>query len=171
MTAESSEVHRIPCPQCKFQLDPLDLVKLLPVEVLIAERARRNGLKSRPRRAGPGRPKGVARCPSCAKVFELKEFRDHSFPCLTEKLKHFKTIGQDIHLKPIDATEYKDFRVSEVRDEIVVFHKMSNMQDVEVPLKAIREIIPSVNGEATVIALRGAMRWRKEIERWRFSTE
>jgi len=73
-------------------------------------------------------------------------------------LKHCKTIGQDIHIKPIDSTGYKEFRVSEVRDEIVVFHKMSNMEDVEVPLRAIREIIPSVNGEAAGIALRGAMR-------------
>ena len=51
----------------------------------------------------------------------------------------------------MDATEYREFSVAEVRDEIVVFHKQSNKQDVEVPLRAIRDITPSVNRDATML--------------------
>ena len=165
------EVSRIPCPKCSFQFDPVEIVKLLPVEVLIAERARRNGLKPRRRIAGPGRPKGVARCPSCLGVFALPEFRDHLLPCLTAKLEELKSSYQPFQVKPIDTTEYRDFRVTEVRDETVTLYKLSNMQYVEVPLRAIREITPALNRELAVMTLRGALRWMADIQRWRFSTE
>ena len=165
------EVHRIPCPQCNFELDPVALAKLLPLEVLASERARRNGLLPRRRRAGSGRPKGVALCPSCLNRFGLEELRAHLLPCLTAKLQHYKSSAQRLNLKPMDPSEYRDFHVAEVRDEIVVFHKQSNMQDVEVPLRAIREITPPANGDPAVIALRGGMRWKEDIQRWRYSTE
>jgi len=113
----------------------------------------------------------VARCPSCLSILSLTELRDHLLPCLTDKFQQFKTSGQIVQLKPIDATEYRDFSVTEVRDEIVVFFKLSNHQYVEVPLRAIRDITPSVNREPALITLRGAMRWREDIQRWRFATE
>jgi hypothetical protein len=167
----TTEVHRIPCPQCSFQFDPVEIAKQLPVEVLISERARRNGLKPRRRQAGPGRPKGVARCPSCLNVFSLEQFRGHLLPCLTAKLQQFQKFAQRVQPRPIDPTEYRDFNVAEVRDEIVVLYKLSNMQYVEVPLRAIREIMPPVNGEAAVMTLRGGLRWKEDIQRWRFATE
>jgi hypothetical protein len=171
MVETAVEVNRIPCPKCSFQFDPVEIAKLLPVEVLIAERARRNGLMPRRRSAGPGRPKGVARCPSCLSVYGLQEFRGHLLPCLTAKLQEFKSTYQPLVVKPMDSTPYRDFRVSEIRTETVTLHKFSNMQDVEVPLRAIREITPAVNDEPAVIALRGALRWKEDIQRWRFSTE
>ncbi len=165
------EVNRIPCPKCSFQFDPVEIAKLLPAEVLIAERARRNGLMPRRRGAGPGRPKGVARCPSCLNVYSLQEFRDHLLPCLTSKLEELKSRYQPILVKPMDSTPYRDFHVREIRTETVVLHKLSNMQDVEVPLRAIREITPAVSGEPATMTLRGALRWKEDIQRWRFSTE
>jgi len=171
MVEAAVEVNRIPCPKCSFQFDPVEIAKLLPVEVLIAERARRNGLMPRRRGAGPGRPKGVARCPSCLGVYALQEIRGHLLPCLTAKLQEFKSTYQPILVKPMDSTPYRDFHVSEIRTETVTLHKLSNMQDVEVPLRAIREITPAVNREPAVMALRGALRWKEDIQRWRFSTE
>ena len=159
------------CPNCSFQFDPAKVAKLLPVEVLIAERARRNGLKRRRRMAGPGRPKGVGRCPSCLGVFALPEFRAHLLHCLTAKLQEFKNSDPRVQVRPTDSTEYRDFSVKEIRDETVVLYKPSNMQDVEIPLLAIREITPAVNGELAVVTLRGALRWKQDIRRWRFSTE
>ena len=167
----NDEVCRIGCPQCNFQLDPIELAKLLPLEVLNSERARRNGAKPRRNVAGPGRPKGIARCPSCAGVFGLPQFREHFPGCLSDKLNSYRMNGTDVQLKPIDATDYKEFRVKDVRDETVVFHKLSNSQDVEVPLRTIREVSPAVNGEPAVITLRGALRWKQDIQRWRYSTE
>jgi hypothetical protein len=167
---DRDERTRIPCPNCSFQFDPVQIAKLLPPEVLRAERARRNGLKPRPRLGGPGRPKGLARCPSCLSKFTLPEFRAHLLPCLTAKLEQYKSSYEHIRVRPMDTTEYRDFRVIEIRQETVVLYKLSNMQNVEIPLRAIREITPAVNDEPAVMTLRGALRWREDIQRWRFST-
>ena len=172
MTPEHHEVNRISCPKCKFQFDPVEFAKELPDGVLIAERARRNGRNPRRRRvAGPGRPKNVARCPSCPGVFSLVEFRDHLLPCLTAKLQSFKAVDESIHVNPMDSTDYRDFRVTEVRAETVKLYKRSNMQEIEVPLRAIREITPSVNEQPAVMTLRGSLRWKEDIQLWRFSTQ
>jgi hypothetical protein len=171
MTEANTEVVVVDCPHCKQELDLKVLVQLLPIEVLNSERARRNGLKPRVRRAGPGRPRGVARCPSCGDSYGLDQLRQHLLPCLIGKLNRFKEVAQPIQVKPIDPTEHKEFRIDEVRDESVVLYKLSNGQYVEVPLRAIREVTPSVSGEPVLISLRGALRWRADIERWRFSTE
>ena len=92
-------------------------------------------------------------------------------PCLTDKLQSFVRTAQVVNVKPIDPAQYLDFTVKEIRDEIVTFYKRSNMQDVEVPLRAIRDISAAVNGEPAIITLRGRLRWREDIQRWRFSTE
>jgi hypothetical protein len=164
-----SEVKRVPCPQCNFQFDPVEIAKQLPPEVLIAERARRNGMK-RSRVAGPGRPKGIARCPSCLGIFSLAEFRQHLIPCLTAKLQELKSGGQNVHVTPMDSAEYRDFRVRDVGAETVTLFKLSNQQTVDIPLRAIREVTPPVNGQAAVLTLRGALRWREDVEAWLFST-
>ena len=70
----------------------------------------------------------------------------------------------------MDSTEYRDLRVTEVRAETVTLHKLSNIQDIEVPLRAIREITPSVNDQPVVMTLRGSLR-KEDIQRWRFSTQ
>ena len=140
-------------------------------ELLRSERARRNGLKPRQRQAGPGRPRGVATCPGCAGVFNLPEFRDHRFPCLREKLQLLKEARQEIRLKPIDVTPYNAFRVEEIKDDKIVFHKFSNQQLLEVPLRAIRGLTPPLNQEPAEIALRGGVRWKADIERWAFVPE
>jgi len=172
MTPDHHEVNRISCPRCNFQFDPVEFAKKLPDAVLIAERARRNSRNPQRRRvAGPGRPKDVARCPSCPGVFTLVEFRDHLVPCLTAKLQNFKSASQRIHVSPMDSTEYRDFHVTEVRAETVTLHKLSNMQDIEVPLRAIREITPAVNNQPSVMTLRGSLRWKEDVQRWRFSTQ
>lgn len=113
----------------------------------------------------------MATCPSCLHKFRLDELRAHLHECLTAKLHQYRTSAQRIQVKPMDPSEYRDFHVAEVRDETVVFHKQSNMQDVEVPLRAIREITPPVNGEPALITLRGGMRWKEDIQRWRYAAE
>src|ERR1039457_2314419 len=104
--------------------------------------------------------------PSCPGVFTLVEFRDHLLPCLTAKLQNFKSASQRIHVSPMDSTEYRDLRVTEVRAETVTLHKLSGMQEIEVPLRAIREITPSVNDQPVVMTLRGSLRWKEDIQRW-----
>jgi hypothetical protein len=71
----------------------------------------------------------------------------------------------------MDPTQYRDFRVTEVRVETVILNKQSNMQDVELPLRAIREIIPPLTGEPAVITLRGGLRWKEDIQCWRYATK
>src|ERR1039458_5070030 len=149
------EVRRIPCPQCSYPLDPVEIAKQIPVDVLVSERARRR-FKLRRRQAGPGRPKGIAHCPSCPDVFTPEALRAHLLPCLTAKLEQLKR--ERIQVRPMDSTEYRDFQVKEIRDETVLLHKLSSMQDVEVPLRSIREITPAVNGGLAVVTLRGALR-------------
>lgn len=61
----------------------------------------------------------------------------------------------------MDSTEYRDLRVTEVRAETVTLHKLSNMQDIEVPLRATREITPSVNDQPVVMTLRVSFDGRK----------
>ena len=110
----------------------------------------------------------MAHCPSCLNVFTLEQFRDHLLPCLTAKLEQYKTTAQRLQVRPMDATQYLDFSVSEVRDEIVVLHKFSNMQNVDIPLRSIREITPPVNDEVAVISLRGRLRWDEGRQKWKF---
>jgi len=162
----SSEVQRIPCPQCSYPLDPAEIAKQLPVDILVSERARRR-FRLRRRQAGPGRPKGVAHCPSCPNVFTPEGLRGHLHQCLTARLEQLKIAF--IQVRPMDSTESRKFQVKEIRDETVLLHKLSNHQDVEVPLRSIREITPAVNGDLAVITLRGALRWKEDIQRWRFS--
>lgn len=163
------EVTRIPCPNCNFEFDPVELAKKLPNDVLIAERARRNGLRTRRRVvAGPGRPKDVARCPSCPGIFTLAQFRDHLLPCLTAKLKDFQSTSTRIQVSPMDSTEYRDFHVGEIRSQTVTLHKLSNMQQIEIPLRSIREITPQLNDRQPLITLRGSLRWNNDIQRWWF---
>lgn len=109
--------------------------------------------------------------PSCPGVFTLVEFRDHLLPCLTAKLQNFKSASQGIHVSPMDSTEYRDLRVTEVRAETVTLHKLSDMQNIEVPLRAIRETTSSVNDQPVVMTLRGSLRWKEDIQQWRFSTQ
>ena len=165
----ADEVIRICCPQCNFRLDPVEVARQLPLEILKAERARRS-FNVRRRQAGPGRPKGVARCPSCLGVFVLERYHEHVLTCLPEKLTEMRVKGKRLHVWPMDATQYRDFIVSEVRDEIVVLMKLSNDQYVDVPLRSIREIMPAVNDEVATLSLRGGrLRWNEEKERWKFS--
>jgi hypothetical protein len=89
---------------------------------------------------------------------------------LVAKLEQLK-IERAVEVRPMDTTEWRDFKVSEIRDETVVLYKLSNHQNVEVPLRSIREITPALNGGLTVITLRGALRWKADVERWRFSLE
>jgi len=88
---------------------------------------------------------------------------------LTAKLEQLK--AERVEVRPMDTTEWRDFKVSEIRDEIVVLYKLSNHQYVEVPLRSIREITPAVNGGLAVVTLRGGLRWKDDIQRWRFSLE
>jgi hypothetical protein len=113
----------------------------------------------------------VAHCPSCLKIYDLAEFREHMLPCLTAKLEQYKTTGQRLQVRPMDATQYLDFSVSEVRDEIVVLHKFSNMQNVDIPLRSIREITPPVNDEVALLSLRGRLRWDEGRMRWKFNPD
>jgi hypothetical protein len=74
----------------------------------------------------------------------------------------------------MDPTEWREFIISEIRDEVILLKKLSNDQYVEVPLRSIREITPAVNGGLVVLALRGALRWREDFPgnpRWRFSVD
>jgi hypothetical protein len=71
----------------------------------------------------------------------------------------------------MDSTEYRDLRVTEVRAETVTLHKLSDMQNIEVPLRAIRETTSSVNDQPVVMTLRGSLRWKEDIQQWRFSTQ
>ena len=164
----SNEVRRVLCPHCSHGIDPLAIARQLPVEVLVSERARRR-FKLRRRQAGPGRPKGVAHCPSCPNIFTPEALRPHLLPCLTAKLEQLK--ADRVEVRPMDTTEWRDFKVSEIRDEIVVLYKLSNQQYVEVPLRSIREVTPAVNGGLAVLTLRGGLRWKEDIQRWRFSLE
>jgi hypothetical protein len=91
--------------------------------------------------------------------------------CITGKLGEMKTTGTRLEVRPMDPTEWREFTVSEIRDEVVVFNKLSNHQYVEVPLRSIREVTPAVNGGLVVLSLRGALRWKDDIQRWRYSPE
>jgi hypothetical protein len=92
-------------------------------------------------------------------------------PCLASKLREMKTTATRLEVRPMDPTEWREFTVGEIRTEVVELNKLSNSQYVEVPLRSIREITPAVNGGLVVLSLRGALRWKEDIQRWRFSPE
>jgi hypothetical protein len=70
----------------------------------------------------------------------------------------------------MDSAAYRDFSVAKVGAETVTLRKLSNSQSIDIPLRSIREITPSVNSQPPFIALRGALCWYEDIQLWRFCT-
>jgi hypothetical protein len=170
---ESSEAVTLFCPHCKGSLDPNEIAIRLPPSVLASARARRNAGLQR-RHAGPGRPRGAARCPGCDELFLLDELRTHRLPCLTRKLAAWGQRHERVHLRPMDATEYPDFYVEGVTDEHLRLTKASNHQCLELPLGSVAGIVVGGNAKPGIIRLRGQVKWNPTIDArglWEYSPD
>jgi hypothetical protein len=154
------------CPHCRVTSNAAEVAAVLPVEVLTAEVARRNGRRQTPH-AGPGRPTTV-RCPGCDEEMAAAELREHRLGCVCRRLNDLLRLNMDIRLQPKDPDPYPNFRIEKASENEVEFHKLSSDQRLTVETRKITEFVVNSDEKIAYIRLQGRVCWDDSIQRWRF---
>ena len=88
------------------------------------------------------------------------------------RLRSYARKGIAVRIMPlVPAYQYNSFRVSEVGNDTVTFHKESNRQDLHVPAQRIEDVLEAGPHEPPTVLLNGRLQWLTNSEVWKFFYE
>jgi hypothetical protein len=142
----------------------------IPEDNLRTEWARRNSLR-RTRFAG-GRPEAMRQCLFCSARLNGVQMRAHRAACRQDSLSALHQNRTIISIVPtFDDPHLAGFFLLAVSRETIRLEKCNSGNHVDVPTRAIRNIIPGPDGLHATIGVAGRVAFSREQKRWTFTPE